>query len=544
MIDKTIEDLSMEFVARVNQTSTPSLVYSPDESLLSLSILDLFFSPEHYQGTKDNLALDILRASSYVGIVSYKIFKSNSATVKLTFTSPEGGNNPTVLLSVLDYPAVGKKWKTQINITRVISKTIFSKERIFYTQNEAIPLGLQSNKLWFVSLGIASGLHPSYEDKSETSLEDVLEAHIHTLCTIGSEQYSLTYLSALPGKENLFSAELFYPDLAFPPPGYDEIVWGERTLLRLHEYLKARTLTNENIIEIAHHLIESPNIHHAVIASILLITLKVQKESMLINELMYQYPLLPFQILPSLFAYMNLRKEDISFESLLMQPDGKESETKKDTSNTHEYDLLLLFDAMGLFPLLLCPERKLLSEHTYKMYFELILQGLSYEALLIGEDCIQSYERAPGILIQQIYLLLQLQKMEDTKRIFSLFPDNMSKEETFLVSSLEYISMSRKSHTRQHTQDMLALLTEFSTMSYFPGKIKIGKLVLGVICTILDKEETTQTLMPLLKEIPEIISMQSLSIIHSRFNESLISPPPVLRRTYWSAYRFHARQDG
>jgi hypothetical protein len=542
MLDKAIEELSGQFIARVRSLAIDSPVFTPNESVHSLTILDLFFNSAQYPGDRDEYALDIIRASAYTGIVCYKILTLANFNVKLTFTTQKGDAAPSVHLKA-ERSDEHEGYTLSIDITKVLTKTIFSKEVHTYAKDAPFPQGLKNRKLWFTCLGIISTLHQEYEIKGTYNKEDIT-LHIANFCRHVSEEYSVFYLTYLPGKEHIFSPRMFFPDLIFPPPGTNESTWFQYALSHLKGLVTNKDITQDQLAEFAGYLIESSNIQHVALAACILAAFQSSNEKLIINEFLHSFPLVTFHLLPSIEAFINLLGIQFSLDEIKKYSERTDStltegnpETQENSRPQYETQqrIIRYLEGAGLFPLLYCPHPEVMTDKRFSLYFEIAMKGYISEAYVLGCSILNCYEIPPGILLQHIFISLEYGKTDEINAHMSSIPAGLSQKEHW---AFEALALLLDIHNEENTEKVLALLEAASPEVSFPGQNKIKKILFTALTKKVHEEEHINRMLEYIERHPDALTLEGLHSIKMRFPEKKLHYPPSLRKAYWSQYRF------
>lgn len=471
MIDQTVEDLAKEFAQKINRLAPPSFAYALDETIFSLNILDLYFDERLYCASKEEKLRDLLLASAYTGICLYKIFKSFTDKVKLTFSS---SGSVKIILKISEGPYIFKE-PVSINIVDIFLHTaIEPPDRISYIKEERLPMGMTYKRFSYAIAGILSGMHPLITGPWKNLSEEQLSPYLTYLCRTLSEQTSIVLLSRLPGLQDILGPEVFFPYLVFPPIGYLEDLYGARAGIAIAHTFKAMKNSTQSIKHLSSILLESPHPIHFSIGFIFAAALEIKKESKSLYLLSELCPLLASKLYPAIQLIRSHYERPQNWHDLA-----------KD-ERYEEANLLLDHDTeIGLFPLLLCPDHSLTINPRYRLYFESICSFLLKEAHHIGRIFYQAIETPVSIRIQHAFICLSVGELDECRDILKdLNEMKRTSLEKIHSNFLESLVSGQHSENGHFALDSLAkiknpqvrkklLAQEFTSLQSSEGKKKL-----------------------------------------------------------------------
>ncbi len=537
MLDNAVEALAGRFVQRVRTRKDDSFIYLMDESVHSLSLLDMYFDRNLYPESDNEYAYDIILASAYTGVVCYKNLKSSGFKTRLSLTSKSDKTPPTILLGIDNDDATET---CRIDITDTLTTAILKPTVIEFSRLYKIPPGFMKRKIWLTCLGILTLLHQDYELAKSIAPEDI-DIHILKLCENIAKEYSVKYTSILPDKEKLFDSRIFSFDLTYPPPGVEEKSWHQSSLLRFASLLKKNEISLETLSELSTYLIESSNFHHATFAATVLASLQSSSEKYLVSELMHQFPLLPFHLLPSIEAFINIRGTSFSIENLKKHLAKTENTEAQEIKQSVQHKIFLNLSEMGFFPLLCCPDISLIDEQKYTLYLETLIRGHINEAYELGNIILRGQSTTPpaSFLLQHAWLLLQYNKGEELKEIFKMLPGQLSKSESWTSKTIKLLSKAEHETLKNNA---FTLLEEGIKEHSFPSHEKLEKLLFEGLSICIEKAKLPQ-LLELIEGSPSSASLHGFYTLRIRFPDYELPLPRHLRRAYWSTYRFNIQTN-
>lgn len=536
MLDKTIEEFAGAFINRVREVKDNSFMYTMDESVQSLTLLDLYFDRNLYTANAEQLLQDIVLASAYIGVVAYKNFRKNDLQARLTYTSKENSDTQSVLLSIENKD---KTEACRIDLSNTLLKTITSAEVTHFSRLYKIPLGLTDKKIWYSCLGVLTLLHQDYEIPSSLTLEDI-NIHIVQLCQNIAFDYSSRYTTIVPEKHKIFSPDIFSIDLIFPPPGIEERAWHQSSLLRFHSLKKEGKVSIEDILELSSYLIESSNIHHSTFAAALLTSFKNKSEIAIVAELLHNFPILSFHLLPSIEANINIEGITFKIEDLTKHFISESIEIDNTKIQTNEksvqFEIFENMTEMGVFPLLCCPQIQVAGDQKYSFYFETLMKGYIAESYALGISLQRSYEKlAPSVLLQHAWILTQHNKLDEARAFLNNLKERFTDEEFWTLHSLKFIIDHKN---KNKTKEGLHLIEQGLNINLFPGHKKIKKILCEIVSNSIEKT-LLENFFLLMSKDESIYSSKSIFLLKNRFPDEEIAIPRHVRRSYWSPYRFY-----
>ncbi|HMO17898.1 MAG TPA: hypothetical protein PKA63_05995 [Oligoflexia bacterium] len=399
MIDQSVENLAKEFVVKIKGIAPPSFAYELDESILSLNVLDLYFDARFYKASDEDRLKDILTSSAYAGICIYKVFFGFNQKAKLTLSTDK---ETKILLKVTDGPFIAKE-PVSINLIEVFLKTLLEPaDKIHYIKSERIPSGMMFKKFSYTILGILSGMHPLFTGPWKDKSEEQLSEYLTYLCRTLSEQYSVIFLSRLPGFEDILGPKIFFPHLVFPPLGYQEDQFGGRASLAVLHSLSSQNSPIQSLKQLSAILLESPDPLHCSLGYIFSAALRQKQDNTVLNYFSEIYPLLGCTLYPAIQFTRRHFELPESWHSLA------KDENYNEASSILDHDL-----GIGLFPLLLCPDHSLILNPKYRLYFEMICSLMLKEAHHLGRIFYKMVDIPLGIRIQHAFISLSIGEIDE-----------------------------------------------------------------------------------------------------------------------------------